>query len=40
LDLLADPSRRAAMGRRGRARVVREFSAERMAQAYKAMYLQ
>jgi glycosyltransferase involved in cell wall biosynthesis len=40
LDLLADPAQRAAMGRHGRARVVREFSAERMAQAYKATYLQ
>jgi glycosyltransferase involved in cell wall biosynthesis len=39
LDLLADPSRRAAMGQRGRERVMRHFSADRMAQAYKAAYL-
>ena len=40
LDLLADPGRCAAMGRRGRERVMREFSADRMARAYKATYLQ
>ena len=39
LDLLADPARRAAMGRRGRERVRCEFSADRMARAYKATYL-
>jgi len=39
LDLLADPARRGAMGQRGRARVMREFSAERMAEAYTATYL-
>ena len=40
LDLLADPARRAAMGQRDRERVMREFSAHRMAQVYKATYLQ
>jgi glycosyltransferase involved in cell wall biosynthesis len=40
LDLLDDPARRAAMGQRGRERVMCEFSADRMAQAYKATYLQ
>lgn len=38
LDLAADPARLAEMGRRARAAVLRDFSAERAARAYEDLY--
>jgi sugar transferase (PEP-CTERM/EpsH1 system associated) len=38
-SLLGDPSRAAAMGRAGRARAIQEFSLDRTAAAYEALYL-
>ena len=37
-ELLANPQRRADLGRRGREGVLREFSAQRVAQRLEAVY--